>query len=169
MNHEPISQICFAETYVVPSHQTARSLFTRLPHGMAYADTLIECFATGYLIAVVESICIREMQQYIDPAAEVVVGRSMRIEHRCPVPPGATVRVMGWCAQLGRRSATFCVRAFDDHELVCEGEVTLVAADRLSIETRIAEKVDSLTPSKSGGTRASRGTSGGLCASVPES
>ena len=55
MNHELISQICFAEIYVVPSHQTARSLFTRLPHGMAYADTLVECLATGYLIAVVES------------------------------------------------------------------------------------------------------------------
>lgn len=42
MNHELISQICFAEIYAVPSHQTARSLFTRLQHGMAYADTLIE-------------------------------------------------------------------------------------------------------------------------------
>ncbi|MDP1692947.1 MAG: hypothetical protein Q8L49_13540 [Burkholderiaceae bacterium] len=42
MNHELISQICFAEIDAVPSHQTARSLFTRLPHGMAYADTLIE-------------------------------------------------------------------------------------------------------------------------------
>lgn len=42
MNHELISQTCFAEIYVVPSHQTARSLFTRLPHGMAYADTLNE-------------------------------------------------------------------------------------------------------------------------------
>ena len=28
MNHELISQICFAEIYVVPTHQTARSLFT---------------------------------------------------------------------------------------------------------------------------------------------
>jgi fluoroacetyl-CoA thioesterase len=144
MNHEPISQICFAETYVVPSHQTARSLFTRLPHGMAYADTLIECFATGYLIAVVESICIREMQQHIDPLVEVVVGRDIRIEHRGPIPPGATVRVMGWCGQLGRRSATFCIRAFDDHELVCDGAITLVAADRKSIEATVATKVATL-------------------------
>lgn len=88
MNHESISQICFAEIYVVPSHQTARSLFTRLPHGMAYADTLIECLATGYLIAVVESICIKEMQQQIDPDIEVVVGRSIRIEHRAPILRG---------------------------------------------------------------------------------
>lgn len=116
MNHELISQICFAEIYVVPSHQTARSLFTRLPHGMAYADALIECLATGYLIAVIESICIKEMQAHIDADAEVVVGRSMRIEHCAPIPPGAAIRVSGWVEQVGRRSTTFCVRAFDDRD-----------------------------------------------------
>jgi predicted thioesterase len=147
MNHELISQICFAEIYVVPSHQTARSLFTRLPHGMAYADTLVECLATGYLIAVVESICIKEMQQHIDPDIEVVVGRSIRIEHRAPIPPGAAIRVSGWVEQVGRRSTTFCIRAFDDHELVCEGQVTLVAADRKAIESTIAAKLGSLQPS----------------------
>ena len=144
MNHELISQICFAEIYVVPSHQTARSLFTRLPHGMAYADTLIDCLATGYLIAVVESICIREMQQHIDPSVEVVVGRSIRIEHCGPIPSGATIRLSGWVEQLGNRSATFCVRACDHHEIVCEAQVTLVAAERASIESRIDTKVNSL-------------------------
>lgn len=144
MDHQRISEICFAEPYVVPSHQTARSLFTRLPHGQAYADTLIECIATGYLIAVIESICIKAMQEHIDPAAEVVVGRSIRIEHCGPVPPGATVRVSGWVEQIGNRSATFRVTAHDDHERVCEGQVTLVATDRDSIEARIAAKVEGL-------------------------
>ncbi|MDP3653802.1 MAG: hotdog domain-containing protein [Rhodoferax sp.] len=149
MNHELISQICFAEIYVVPPHQTARSLFTRLPHGMAYADTLIECIATGYLIAVVESICIKEMQQHIDAEIEVVVGRSIRIEHRAPIPPGAAIRVSGWVEQVGRRSTMFCIRAFDDDELVCEGQVTLVAADRESIESRIVAKINGLQRSAS--------------------
>ena len=125
----------------------ARSLFTRLPHGMAYADTLIECLATGYLIAVVESICIKEMQQHIHPDIEVVVGRSIRIEHRAPIPPGAAIRVSGWVEQVGRRSTTFCIRAFDDHELVCEGQVTLVAVDRKAIESTIATKLGGSQPS----------------------
>lgn len=144
MDHERISEICFAETYIVPSHQTARSLFTRLPHGQAYADSLIECIATGYLIAVIESICIKAMQEYIDPAAEVVVGRSIRIEHSGPIPPGATMRVSGWVEQIGNRSVTFRVTAQDEHERVCDGQVTLVATDRHSIEARIAAKVEGL-------------------------
>lgn len=142
MNHQQVSEICFEEIYVVPSDQTARSLFTRLPHGKAYAETLIECFATGYLIAVVESICIREMQRHIDPGAEVVVGRDIRIEHCGPIPSGAKVRLSGWVERLGNRSTTFCVRAHDDHELICMGKVTLVAADRVSIESRIATKIN---------------------------
>lgn len=144
MNHQRISEICFAETYVVPSHQTARSLFTRLPHGQAYAETLIECIATGYLIAVLESVCIKAMQEHIDPALEVVVGRSIRVEHCGPIPPGASMRVSGWVEQIGSRSATFRVTAHDDHERVCDGQVTLVAADRGSIESRIAAKVGAL-------------------------
>nr|WP_297383531.1 hotdog domain-containing protein [uncultured Roseateles sp.] len=147
MNHEMISQICFAEIYVVPSHQTARSLFTRLPHGQAYAETLVECIATGYLIAVLESICIKAMQEHIDPAIEVVVGRNIRVEHRGPIPPGCTMRVSGWVEQIGNRSATFRVIAHDAHERVCDGQVTLVAARRALIESRIASKVDSLSAS----------------------
>lgn len=142
MNHELISQICFAEIYIVPSHQTARSLFTRLPHGQAYAETLIECIATGYLIAVLESICIKAMQEHIDPAVEVVVGRSIRVEHRGPIPPGSAMRVSGWVEQIGNRSVTFRVTAHDDHERVCDAQVTLVAAERASIESRIASKVN---------------------------
>lgn len=144
MDHQRISEICFAETYVVPSHQTARSLFTRLPHGQAYAETLIECIATGYLIAVLESICIKAMQEHIDAAVEVVVGRSIRVEHCGPIPPGSTMRVSGWVEQIGNSSATFRVTVQDEHERVCDGQVTLVATDRRSIEARIAAKVDGL-------------------------
>ena len=144
MNHQRGSEICFEETYSVPREQTARSLFARLPHGSDYAQTLIECLATGYLVAVVESICIREMQMHVDPVAEVVVGRTVHIEHRGPIPPMTRLCVRGWVEGLSERSATFRVRAHDDHELVFDGTVTLVAAERASIELRIATKIDAL-------------------------
>ena len=144
MNEQGVSEICFEEAYGVPADQTARSLFARLPHGSAYADKLIECLATGYLVAVAESICIREMQRYIDPELEVVVGRIVRVEHRAPIPPGTLLRLRGFVERLGERSATFCVQVHDDHEVVCEGAITLVAVARTSIELRIATKVSAL-------------------------
>jgi fluoroacetyl-CoA thioesterase len=144
MNHEGVSQIFFEETYTVPPDQTARSLFARLPHGCEYAQNMVECLATGYLVAVIESICIREMQQHVDPQIEVVVGRTIRVDHRAPIPPGSPLQLSGWVQTLSERSATFCVQAFDNHEMVCEAAVTLVVARRAAMEMRIASKVHAL-------------------------
>lgn len=144
MNHQGVSQIFFEESYTVPADQTARSLFERLPHGYEYAQKMIECLATGYLVAVLESICIREVQQQVDPLVEVVVGRTIRIEHRAPIPPGSPLQLSGWVQTLSERSVTFCVQAFDDHEMVCEAAVTLVVVRRASMELRIATKVSAL-------------------------
>lgn len=143
MNHQGVSEIFFEESYTVPADQTAKSLFARLPHGSGYAERLIECLATGYLVAVVESICIREMQQHVD-AAEVVVGRTIRIDHRGPIPPGSSLRLRGWLERMGERSATFRVQACDTDEVAYEAAVTLVAVQRTVIETRIAAKVEAL-------------------------
>ncbi|HTH11142.1 MAG TPA: hotdog domain-containing protein [Acidovorax sp.] len=143
MNHQGVSEIFFEESHTVPADQTAKSLFARLPHGSGYAERLIECLATGYLVAVIESICIREMQQHVDEA-EVVVGRTIRIDHRGPIPPGSSLRLRGWLERMGERSATFRVQACDTGEVVCEAAVTLVAVQRTVIETRIAAKVEAL-------------------------
>lgn len=143
MNHQGVSEIFFEESYTVPADQTAKSLFARLPHGSGYAERLIECLATGYLVAVSESICIREMQLHVD-AAEVVVGRTIRIDHRASIPPGSPLRLRGWIERLGERSATFRVEAHDANELACEATVTLVAAQRAAMESHIAAKVAAL-------------------------
>ena len=45
--------------------QTAKSLFSRLTHGCAYADQLLQGLATGYLVALIESVCIREMLHHL--------------------------------------------------------------------------------------------------------
>ncbi len=144
MNHQGVSEIVFEEVYRVPPEQTARALFARLPHGSDYAANLIECLATGYLVAVAESICIREMQLHIDTATEVVVGRAVRLEHRGPIPAGSVLTLRGWLERLGERSATFCVQASDAHEIVAESLITLVAVQRAAIESRITTKVTAL-------------------------
>ena len=102
MNHQGVSEIFFEETYSVPPEQTARALFSRLPHGSDYAERLIECLATGYLVAVVESICIREMQLHVDAATEVVVGRTIQMEHKGPIPPGSSLKLRGWEREVRR-------------------------------------------------------------------
>lgn len=141
-------EISFEEVCTVDADQTARRLFARLSHGSAYASQLVEGLATGYLIAIVESICIREMLREMKLTTEVIVGAAVNIQHRAPVPPGKQVWLRGRTTHLGERRATFAVQASDDDEVVCEGVMTFVATSRERIETRLALKVsaDSRAP-----------------------
>lgn len=141
MNEQGISEVSFEEVCTVDPDQTARRLFAKLAHGNAYAIHMLEGLATGYLIALIESVCIREMHRHMDPATEVIVGAAVNIQPRAPVPPGKQVWLRGWTSQIGERKATFTVQAFDDHEVVCEGTLTLVAASREVIEKRLARKL----------------------------
>ena len=134
-------EISFEEVCTVDADQTARRLFARLAHGNAYADQLVEGLATGYLVAIVESICIRELLREMRPTTEVIVGAAVDIQHRAPVPPGKQVWLRGRTTHLGERKATFAVQACDDDEVVCEGVMTFVATSRERIETRLARKL----------------------------
>lgn len=140
MNEQSISEIAFEEVCTVGADQTAKQLFATLAHGSAYADQLLEGLATSFLIALVESICIREVLCHIDPTTEVVVGSAVNIQHRAPVPPGKQLWVRGWTTQVGERKTTFAIQAFDDHEVVCEGTLSLVATSRETVEKRLARK-----------------------------
>lgn len=141
MNEQGLSAITFEEVCTIAPNQTARSLFTRLEHGCAYAEHLLEGLATSYLIALVESVCIREMLEHLDPITEVIVGRAVNIQHCAPVPPGKQIWLRGWTSRIGERRATFQIQAFDDHEVICDGTLTLVAAPRQEIERRLARKL----------------------------
>ena len=140
MSEEGISAICFEEACTIHPDQTAKSLFSRLTHGRAYADALLDGLATGYLIALIESVCIREMLHHMDPTTEVIVGRAVNIQHCAPAAAGKQVWLRGWTTRLGERSTTFAVQVFDDHETICDGSVTLMVVSRTDLEARLARK-----------------------------
>ena len=144
MKHCEVSQIFFSEQYVVPAEQSAQKLFGSLPHGKAYADRMIDAMATGYLVAVLESICAREMQMYLDHDEETVVGSSIHCQHRAPIPPKAIIKVDGWVVGIGEDEATFWVQASDEHEVVCEGQIRLVVVRRAQIELKIQRKREAI-------------------------
>lgn len=144
MNHCEISQIFFRETYTVPKEQTARRMFSRLPHGKSYAARMINAMSTGYLVAMLESICAREMQPHLNHDEETVVGSSVQCQHCAPIPPGALVTVDGWVIGIGDHEATFWVRASDEQEIVCEGQIRLAVVRREQMERRIERKCEAI-------------------------
>jgi predicted thioesterase len=141
MNQPGVNQIFFEESHLVSADHPAPSPGSQPLAGAVCVEATIRCVATAELVALVESICVREMQAHIDGAIQIAASRTIRIEHRGPVPTGSLLRLRGWVELLGGRSVTFRVQGFDDHELVCEATVTLVVMRRASMESRIAAKI----------------------------
>jgi fluoroacetyl-CoA thioesterase len=144
MKHCAVSQILFSETYTVPAEQTSSRMFGVLPHGKSYADRLLNAMANGYLFAVVESICAREMQTHLDHNDETLVMSSMQCQHRAPIPPGAFIRINGWVTGVEDQQATFWVQASDEQEMVCEGQIRFAIVQRAQIEKKIQRKCEAI-------------------------
>ena len=144
MNQFAISEIFVNERYVVPAEQTAQILFRSLPHGKPYADRMINAMATGYLVAVLESICAREIQRNLDYDEEIVVGASVQCRHRAPIPPGATLMVEAWVMGIGDHEATFWAQASDEEEVVCEAQIRFALVRRTQMEMKIQCKCEAI-------------------------
>ena len=135
MNPCVVSQIIFSETYKVPPEQTTQQMFRLLPHGNGYADRMIDAMATGYLVAVLESICAREMQMYLERDEELIVGSSVQCQHRA-APYWAVVNVDGgWSrsASTGRS-----VPASDEQDCV-RGAICFAIVQRSQMKRRCAD------------------------------
>ena len=139
-----VSQILFSETYTVPEEQTSPRMFGVLPHGKSYSDRLFNVMSNGYLIAVLESICARELQLHLDHKEESIVVSSMQCQHRAPIPPGALVKINGWVTGVADQEVAFCVQASDEQEMVCEGQIRLTIVRRSQIEKRLERKRDAI-------------------------
>lgn len=144
MSNCGISQIFFKETYTVLPDQTTKRMFGMLPHGKSYADRLVNAMANGYLIAVLESICTREMQVHLDQNEETLVVSSMQCQHRAPIPAGALIRISGWVTGVENQQATFRVQASDELEMVYEGQIRFAIVQLAQIEKKIQRKCEAI-------------------------
>jgi len=144
MNHCGISQILFSETYTVPAEQTSQSMLGVLPHGNGYSARLLNVWPNGHLIAMLESICAREMQAHLDHTEEVIAVSAIKCRHRAPIPSGALITVDGWTTDIGDHEASFWVRVSDEQEIVCEGEIRFAIVKRAQMERKIQRKREAI-------------------------
>lgn len=146
MNRDEVSQIIFDETHIVSPKEIAQREFRRTRRGQPHADTLVDTDAmtTGQLLTLLESLCLREIQPYVDTDAEQVVGHSIEFRHSAPIPCGALLRIRGWIHSIGDRDVTFFVHAQDDQEQVGEGTVRLVVVRRGEFARHIERKLEAI-------------------------
>jgi len=94
---------------------------------------MIHTIAATSVVAVLEGLCAREMQRHLKVYDETPVAMQMHTRS-APVAPGARVRMTGWVERLGDGEVTFRVKAQDEHEQVCDGQIqfAIVKRDRMA-------------------------------------
>ncbi len=129
--------------YTVPAAQTARALFTGLPHGASYAHRLIDALATGALVAVAESVCAQALQPHLRDD-ETVVGVRVEVEHLAPAAVGSTLRLQGAAHAVEGRRVVFAIEVRDALECVGRASVVLSTVRRPLIDARVSGKAQRL-------------------------
>jgi fluoroacetyl-CoA thioesterase len=144
MNREEVGQIVFDERHIVSAERTAQCPFRQLPLGQLRAGTCVDTVTTGQLVTLLESLCLAEIERYLDPDAERALGHSIELRCSASIPRGALLRIRGWVHRISDRDVTFFVHAQDDHEQVCEGTIRLVVVRRGELERRIERKIETI-------------------------
>ena len=116
----------FCASYLVPEAQTARRVFSTLPHGAAYAHRMVPALATGLLVSIAESVCAEAMQDRL-AADETLVGAEVEIRHERPALPGSLLTLRGSARVRSAAETRFEVSVEDRFEQIATVVVVMRA------------------------------------------
>jgi predicted thioesterase len=144
MNQEAVIQAFFDEYYVAPAEQTVQRISRTLPRRRAFVDRMTDTIATTCLIAVLECLCSRELQRYLRADDETPVATQMHCRQCAPVPVGSRIRMTGWVEWIGDHNVTFRVKAQDEQEQVCDGQIQFAIVRRDQIAHIMSRKHEAI-------------------------
>lgn len=132
----------FEWTYTIPLRATVPNLY----HDTPFCRDMPEVLATGYLVGIMELACINGIMPYVDWPREQSVGVMVNFSHQAASPPGMTVTIKGELLEVAGRRLTFCVAAWDGHDLISEGthQRAIIAPEKFN--ARLAHKIASANP-----------------------
>ena len=142
--NEALQQASFDEYHVVAADADQKGK-PRAPFGQCtFVDRMLHTIAAASLIAVLEGLCAREAQRHLKIYDETPVAMQMHYSGCAPVAPGARVRMTGWVEGLGDGDVTFRVKAQDEQEQVCDGQIRFAIVKRDRIADLMTRKRDAI-------------------------
>ncbi len=117
-----LSAMFFDEVHAFPDEATSGEPALRCESPTA---GMITTSAMGHLIAILESICARELALHLDPAEDAIVASQVECHYRAPIAGGTPLRFTGWLERIGDDSVQFRVFGQDEQARVCEGRIRL--------------------------------------------
>lgn len=100
----------------------------------------LKVFATPAMIALMEAAAVRAIDPLL-PEGQASVGAAINVRHLAATPLGEQVRARVEVTAVDGRKLTLRVQAWDEHELIGEGEHTRFVIDVARFQRRVEEKV----------------------------
>jgi fluoroacetyl-CoA thioesterase len=123
--------------YVVGANKTVPQLY---PEWKEFSE-MPEVFATGFLVGLLEGVCLLSIKPYLDWPREQSVGTHVNFSHLAATPPGLTVRVSCEVIEVEGRRVRFRATAHDGHDLVSEGTHERVVIDTEKFNRKLRHKI----------------------------
>ena len=102
--------------YRVPDDKTVPHLYPEV----ADFQAMPRVFATGYMVGLMEWVCMQAMAPHLDPG-EGSLGVRVDVNHTAATPPGFTVTVDVECTQVVGKRVTFQIKAHDGVDQIGAG------------------------------------------------
>ncbi|GAB4325076.1 MAG: thioesterase family protein [Phototrophicales bacterium] len=101
----------------------------------------IDVFATPAMVALMEGAAVAAIDPLL-PEGQASVGIDIHVKHLAATPLGKQVRAEAEVTGVDRRKVMFIVRAWDEHELIGEGEHIRFIIDLDRYIQRLAQKIN---------------------------
>ena len=121
--------------YRVPDDKTVPHLYPEV----ADFQTMPRVFATGYMVGLIEWVCMQAMAPHLDPG-EGSLGVRVDVSHMAATPPGLTVTVDVECTKIEGKLISFEVKAHDGVDLIGEGRHQRFVTMWDRFNAKVAEK-----------------------------
>jgi fluoroacetyl-CoA thioesterase len=134
--------ITFEWRYVVPERATVPNLFNDTP----FCRDMPQVLATGYMVGLMELVCVNGIMPYVDWPREQSVGIDVRFSHVAATPPGMTLTFKGEVIEVGNRRVSFRIEAWDSTDKISEGVHTRAIIDPERFNLKLADKIAKAGP-----------------------
>ena len=122
--------------YEVPDDKLVPALYPEAPEFQA----MPRVFASGFLIGLIEWVCIQAVQPHIDWPREQTVGTHFDLSHAAPTPAGCPVEVEVELVEVEKRRLKFRVSARDDLATISEGTHERFVVDAERFQAALGER-----------------------------
>jgi fluoroacetyl-CoA thioesterase len=126
----------FEHRCMVPASKTVPALY---PESDEFG-AMPEVFATGFLVGLLESTCIKAVNPHLDWPREQTVGTHIDVSHEAATPVGHEVVARVELVAVEGRKLVFAVEAHDDAELISRGRHERFLIDKQKFDARLGAK-----------------------------